>query len=958
MSDLTPMQAACWFGREANTKLGGVASHLYTEFDGESINLGKLNSALVSLYHRHEMLRLQVDEQGVCSIVDVPNHSLLEIDDFSLLSKDEQNQVLSSKRKKWTHQMLDLTRGQAARFSVSLLSGGGFRLHIDTDMIAIDPDSCRILIEDFAKLYEGVPLKSSDQLTFFTWHDLAKTDPDLKLQRKADRQWWKSQLASIAPAPSLPLPDSTSSAVDSHHYSAWLEPEQRKALLSVARQYMITPANLMLGLFARSLGKATGDTAFRINVPTFWRSPIVDGTKDLVGDFVNFVLLSVDMNGSKTLIDFCHSVATKMASLLGHSRYDGVNVMRDLSVHHGSAQLAPIVFTSAIDLPSGDLFSRRVHKHFGKMNWTISQGSQVALDSQVVSIDGGLMINWDVRQESLPKEWTSAVFEHFVALTKSVISKPSLLDAPLENLQTKLICQTGLTAELTPMQRAYLLGRTTQIPLGGVAMQEMLEYRGSLSAACIRRRLSKMVVKYPSLRKFVDSKSLKLHVSQCPQVNLNHVDLSQLETDNVEEELGRFRYTYSHAIFDLEQPLWNITTFTLPDAKTHVFARFDALILDARSIASLLVELFEGEVPYIPHIESEPSAEDEQIKRNKDEKYWIDKLSTVEKSMRFPWHKPLDSISCSRYKRQSLEICKGSVKKLVRVGGKQGLYINTMMMSVAMEALSSHISDGKLCVAVPVLPMISKSYSSESTFIALQWDANQNEFLQRAKALQADTLEGLEHLAFSGVDLARALFDRCGPGPTLPIVITNGLSWPALSDNAPMTLQRGLTQTPQVAIDLRFVAQAGGAIMFSVDYASEAVADELVKLILDRIDMTFNYMIDTSKFEVVLNQQLSSDESRVIELPDLPPKETGTADSTKLMIFEIYRKVIGRKKDGDTNENMLFTQMGLRPNHLKQISIELNKALLVELPVMQLIRCKDANDVTVLALQQGLEAAL
>ena len=67
---------------------------------------------------------------------------------------------------------------------------------------------------------------------------------------------------------------------------------------------MITPANLMLGLFARALGKATGDAAFRINVPTFWRPPIVDGTEDLVGDFVNFVILSVEMNGSETLIDF------------------------------------------------------------------------------------------------------------------------------------------------------------------------------------------------------------------------------------------------------------------------------------------------------------------------------------------------------------------------------------------------------------------------------------------------------------------------------------------------------------------------------------------------------------------------------------------------------------------------------------------------------------------------------
>ena len=105
------------------------------------------------------------------------------------------------------------------------------------------------------------------------------------------------------------------------------------------------------------------------------------------------------------------------------------------------------------------------------MKCIISQGSQVALDAQVVVIDGGVMITWDVRQEALPKEWTSAMFDHFVALTKSVISSPKLLTASMGSLHSKLVCQSDLTAELSSIQPAYLIGRTTQMPLGAVAMQ-------------------------------------------------------------------------------------------------------------------------------------------------------------------------------------------------------------------------------------------------------------------------------------------------------------------------------------------------------------------------------------------------------------------------------------------------------------------------------------------------------
>ncbi|MBF4390095.1 peptide synthetase, partial [Vibrio anguillarum] len=218
-----------------------------------------------------------------------------------------------------------------------------------------------------------------------------------------------------------------------------------------------------------------------------------------------------------------------------------------------------------------------------------------------------------------------------------------------------------------------------------------------------------------------------------------------------------------------------------------------------------------------------------------------------------------------------------------------------------------------------------------------------------------DTLEGLEHLAFSGVDLARVLFERCGPAPALPIVITNGLSWPVLSDDASMTLQRGLTQTPQVAMDIRFVAITGGSIMFSVDYASEAVADDLVKAILDRIDMILDHMVETSQYVVQSHKLLPIGRSRVVELVDRDPNESWDIDLTKRKIFDIYCQVIGKEKNNSDSDSLPFSQLGLRPSHLKQISIDLNKELQVDLPVMQLIRCRNADDVKDLALQQVVD---
>src|SRR5207253_11515518 len=99
-------------------------------------------------------------------------------------------------------------------------------------------------------------------------------------------------------------------------------------------------------------------------------------------------------------------------------------------------------------------------------------------------------------------------------------------------------------------------------------------------------------------------------------------------------------------------------------------------------------------------------------------------------------------------------------------------------------------------------------FANRSSFIAVNWNAEPNSFAERAARLQVDVLEGLQHLAFSGVDLARLLFESHGPGPVLPVVITNGFSWPVSAVDSPMRLSGGLTQTPQVAMDIRFSANA------------------------------------------------------------------------------------------------------------------------------------------------------
>ncbi len=101
-----------------------------------------------------------------------------------------------------------------------------------------------------------------------------------------------------------------------------------------------------------------------------------------------------------------------MRTAAAHCAYSGLSVLRDLSRHRGTQVLAPVVFTSALGL--GELFGPEVGEQFGTPVWIISQGPQVLLDAQVTEFDGGVLLNWDVRDGVFAPGVIDAMFDHHI----------------------------------------------------------------------------------------------------------------------------------------------------------------------------------------------------------------------------------------------------------------------------------------------------------------------------------------------------------------------------------------------------------------------------------------------------------------------------------------------------------------------------------------------------------------
>ncbi len=868
MLNLTPMQVAYWVGREADGILGKVTPHLYLEFDGKAVDAEKLAVAVERLCRRHPMLSLRIDAEGHQSVDPADRPLRLDVEDMAALDLEALARRLEAKREEWSHRRADLRIAAPAAISLSLLPEGRCRLHVDTDMLAVDPASVRIVMEDLARFYETASgadeTRTFEPVTpsFFDWAERLMSDPDLRGLRESDRLWWRQRLADVPDAPPLPfLSDDPSRAVHTDRLATLLSAAERSSLERTARRFSVTTSTLLLGVFALALSEAAGAEKFRLSVPGFWRAPLVERVDEIVGEFSNVLVLGVDIRPEETLEALLGRLFDEMNGLLAHQSYPGVSVMRDLSRQRGGLQTSPVVFTAGVDLPGGELFSERVERVFGPMVHTVSQGPGVALDAQVAAVDDGLLINWDVRLDALPESWLRALFETYVALLRRLAETPDLACESVERFvarQSEAVAKAKgkpMERPLSPLQQAYLLGRGTHLPLSGVAMQEFREYRGDIDPELLRSRLAAMVARHESLRTRIDERRLVQIVSDEAKINLDLVDLSALSLPQAEARIDAVRRDFSHAHFDLAASPWQVTVFLMPDAgptghKIVVFLRFDALILDGRAIASLAAEFFDGVVPPESPATIGTPKEDISAARVRDSAYWVEKLKDAEVPSQLPWKAPLETIPTSRYSRQSVTVEKQHFTAFSRIGAKERLFKNSALTAVILDVLSLWLNEGALVVGIPVAPQVEGAFANRSSFIAVQWDPAKNSFAERAAGLQTDVLEGLNHLAFSGIDLNRVLLNANPGGLALPVVITNGLTWPTLSSGSTMQWTGGLTQTPQVALDFRFSQNPQGDLVLDMDYAEQAIDAATVADILAAIERAIAGIANSGAFSV------------------------------------------------------------------------------------------------------------
>ncbi|WP_369203593.1 amino acid adenylation domain-containing protein [Streptomyces sp. PU-14G] len=425
---LTDVQSAYLLGRRDPFGHGGVACHGYLEVHYPRLAPAALEDAWNALIARHDMLRAVVYEDGYQQVLPEVERCRVAVADLRD-APDRGTAQLEEVRADMGHRTYDTARWPLFELRVTRLPDGDI-LHFSLDSLVADWASAAILLDELDTLLaspdpsdtSGLPTSAIS----FRDYVLAERTQRATARHRRDRDYWRSRLDSLPPAPDLPLVTAPAEREPRFVRLSHRMPQPAwERLRGRAADRGLTPTTVVLAAYVSVLERWSRRKSFTVNLTLLNRLPLHPDVDRLVGDFTSVTLLAVEEQAGAAPAERAKRLGERLFTDLDHRLYSGVEVIRDLTRARGrDATLMPYVFTSSLGLGPGS--SEGSGRTLGA---GITQTPQVFLDCQVGDGSGDLEVNWDIRRGVLPEGMAEDMLGTFGALLEALADEPDAWDS-------------------------------------------------------------------------------------------------------------------------------------------------------------------------------------------------------------------------------------------------------------------------------------------------------------------------------------------------------------------------------------------------------------------------------------------------------------------------------------------------------------------------------------------------
>jgi len=427
---------------------------------------------------------------------------------------------------------------------------------------------------------------------------------------------------------------------------------------------------------------------------------------------------------------------------------------------------------------------------------------------------------------------------------------------------------------LTDIQSAYLIGRSTALPYGGMPCQAYMELEIEyLNLDQFESTLNQALKVHPALRARFFNEGYQEVQAETGRVTVQCYELDSIEALEMHRQSIRHNMLASYQQRDEQGwPLFQISLTRLAD-RILLHALVDLLMADFVSFNLLINQVIDqaNGVPADPpasiHFRDIVIADRQHrqgSRYRKAQQYWLNKLNDFPLAADLPMDgnaDPFAPVDANAFSRIAIQLDQKRYESLSTLARNQQVTLTVILLSAYTEVLRrwSRRKDFSLIITMmnrpPLHDDIHKVMGDFTSTLLLDCSINaQASFSDNAHTLQQRLWEGLDHGAYSGVELLREIARKKGRDAAfMPVVFTSSLGASSHAQSTQVTLTDGITWTPQVWLDCQ-VLETNGQVYINWDYRHGVIPDQIVQDMFAAFNGLLQQLGEATETETVFTQ--------------------------------------------------------------------------------------------------------
>ncbi|MBN8720477.1 MAG: amino acid adenylation domain-containing protein [Sediminibacterium magnilacihabitans] len=839
---LTDLQSAYFAGRYLLPPKERVGCHSYLEFNVCQIRLSDLEAAWNKLIQHHDMLRAVISKNGQQQIQE--NITPYRFQSYPIKEKSLIESHLQDIRNEMSHKYYAAGDWPLFDIRVTLCDNDAI-VHVSMDSWITDGPSASMLFQQWYQLYTNGTAPERTDITFRDYVlALCKIERTVLYQKHLS--YWQDKLASLKGGPQLSYcKDATNMNMAERIRLEYHTDEAIwKNIKATAKEMDVTPAALLLTLFANVLRAFSESNEFAIVLTTASRLPLHPDVAKLFGPFTSTSIFCAVHDPGETLKEQVKSVQQQLWEDMDHSLVSAVASLRTARDKTMLPSL-PVVFTSLLNNDKKENSSWLDSQSYGN-----AQTPQVLLDHQLIEKNGSLLVRWDVAHNYFEKGFIKILFERFCETLYNQRDRDDT-GGLIPRLQIPEVeYSSTFPAEpfrLTQLQESYFSCKLHTDKKPAIVYKEFEVIK--FDSARFDTAINTLIKMHPALRTVFTSKGNQLVSSGSCFFTAAVRDLSNLSESEKLERLNTVRREMSSRFFPLKSwPSFDIVVSRVNTSKAIVHITLDMMVADGFSMFLFydqLFSLYEGKTvlelqkqlnhyDYIGALDPQKN----QVQYELSKSYWSQKIKEL------PSGPALPVLSTNEVAKMPERIT-NSYHKWSMLRNKAAEFRVepvAILLAVYAEIISSLCQETTFSIVFVDYEhrrVIPGGYNLLGDMTNLCWITSQKgDFIEKIIATNRQLLLDRGNGWVSGIEGFRQRVQE-GNRPILsfPVAFTNCLDLPEIP--IPASEGIGVSNTPSILLDL-FVYERDGVLFCNWDYdASKLLADTV-----SHLSSTFLNVID------------------------------------------------------------------------------------------------------------------